>query len=108
MKGPGDGARLLLTALLAAWVMAYAYSVLSFEELWNGAGQLALDPADHSAAQFLGWQGVAGVLGVAIFGVSRLWPRGAAARQIGALPLLLAALLVAALGLLTFLSRSAV
>ena len=53
-----------------------------------------------SSLHFLGWQGIAGVIAVGVFGVSRLWPRGAAARQLGNLPLALAFLLVAVIAAL--------
>lgn len=92
MTGPDDGARLWLTVLFAAWVMAfvfafYAYAVTSTHP----------NSAPRTMA-FLGWQGVAGIIAVGIFGISRQWPTGAAVRKLGAVPLILAALL--ALGIL--------
>lgn len=97
MTGPGDGARLLLTVLLAAWVMAYAYSVFEISATGDITKLLDLDLQHQPSLYFLGWQGIAGIIAVGIYGVSRLWPRGAAARQIGNVPLLLAIVLVAAL-----------
>ncbi len=100
MNGPGDGARLLLTALLAGWALAYGYSLFALPEFMRPREafdmRLDLGPALH----FLGWQGVAGVMAVAVYGVSRLWPRGAAARQLGNLPLALAFLLLAVIAAL--------
>lgn len=98
MTGPGDGVRLLLTVLLAGWALAYAYSIFELSEFWEPAMPFSFDVRDRPVLHFLGWQGVAGMVAVAIYGVSRLWPRGAAARQIGNLPLLLAFLLIAAIG----------
>ena len=83
MRGPGDGRRFLLTCLFAAWVMAFGYAFYA----------LAVRPVNIGI--FLGWQGVAGALAVAIFGVSRPWPRGAAVRRMGVVPLSLALVLVA-------------
>ncbi len=97
MTGPGDGVRLLLTVLLAGWAMAYAYSLLEVASAESWASYLTLDFQNESSLHFLGWQGIAGVIALAVYGVSRLWPRGAAARQLGNLPLLLAVLLMAAL-----------
>lgn len=107
VKGPGDGARLLLTVLLAGWALAYAYSVLEAATVWNAAAPFDLSLRDRPVLHFLGWQGVAGVLAVAVYGVSRLWPRGAAARQIGSLPLLLALLLIAGIAALVVLGAPA-
>lgn len=100
MNGPGDGARMALTALLALWAMAYGYSLFELPPLagMRADGRLEFATALH----FLGWQGIAGVLAVAVYGVSRLWPRGAAARQLGALPMWLAFLLIAVIAALVF------
>ncbi len=96
MTGPGQGARLLLTVFLAAWVMVYCYSLFGLPALF--AARAAVGGLDLSqAVHFLGWQGVAAVIAFAVNGVSRLWPRGSSTRQLGGLPLLLALLLVAVL-----------
>ncbi len=97
MNGPGDGVRLLLTVLLAGWVMAYCYSMFELSAFWSDVRVSGVNIADRPVLLFLGWQGIAGLFAVAIYGVSRLWPRGAAARQLSNLPLLLAFLLVLAL-----------
>lgn len=97
MKGPGDGVRLLLTVLLAGWVMSYAYSMFELSAFWGKALDFQVNLTDQPVLLFLGWQGIAGLFAIAIYGVSRLWPRGAAARQVSNLPLLLAFLLIAAI-----------
>ena len=97
VTGPGDGGRLLLTVLLAGWAMAYAYSLLEVPSAESWGSFLTLDFQNESSLHFLGWQGIAGVIALAVYGVSRLWPRGAAARQLGNLPLLLAFLLIGAI-----------
>jgi len=102
MNGPGDGARFLLTALLAFWVMAYAYSLTDLPSLADVRGAEGSGPDFASALHFLGWQGIAGILAFSVYGVSRLWPRGAAARQLGNLPLALAFLLVAVVAAIVF------
>jgi hypothetical protein len=81
---------MLLTALLAGWALAFAYS---FQQLGEGA------------YEFLRWQGVAGILAVAVYGVSLSWPRLSAVRSVGVLPLTLAVLVAAGLALFVFLKR---
>lgn len=100
VKGPGDTARLLLTVLLALWVFAYGYSLVELSALAASGRPLGEGLDLGSSLHFLGWQGIAGVIAVGVFGVSRLWPRGAAARQLGNLPLALAFLLVAVIAAL--------
>ncbi len=94
MKGPGDEVRLLLTVLLAGWVLAYGYSLVELRRLGPTDELIANGFAFTPAMSFLGWQGIAGLLALAIYGVSRLWPNGSATRQICGLPLLLAFLLI--------------
>ena len=84
--------RLLLTVLAAVWLMAFVYSFASF---------LIVEPEGSGFTRglnrvkvFLGWQGIAGVAGIAIFGVSRAWPRESPIRQAGMVPVGLALLLV--------------
>lgn len=91
LSGPGDGARLLMTVLIAAWIAAFAYGFVAH-------AMLPSDPATDSPNVFLGWQAVAGILAIAAFGVSRQWPKGAAVRGLGAFPLIVA--LLVALGAL--------
>ncbi len=89
----------MLTVFLAAWVMAYGYSLFGLPAFFAArasVGALDLSQALH----FLGWQGIAAVIAFAVNGVSKLWPRGSSARQLGGLPLLLALLLVAVLAAL--------
>lgn len=100
LKGPGDTARLLLTVLLALWVFAYGYSLFELSALARSGRPLGEGLDLGASIHFLGWQGIAGVIAVGVFGVSRLWPREAAARQLGNLPLGLALLLIAVLAAL--------
>ncbi|MBT8408859.1 MAG: hypothetical protein KJN93_04460 [Alphaproteobacteria bacterium] len=85
MSGPGDGARLLMTVLIAAWIAAFAFGFFAHVALPS-------DPATDSPNVFLGWQAVAGIIAIAVFGVSRQWPKGAAVRRLGAFPLIVAVL----------------
>ncbi|MEO0930780.1 MAG: hypothetical protein AAFY14_09020 [Pseudomonadota bacterium] len=100
MKGPGDEVRFLLTVLLTCWLLSYGYSMFALPNLEEARNALADRQEFSTVSHFLGWQGIAGLLAFAVFGVSRLWPQGAAARQLGNLPLLLAFLLVAVLAAL--------
>ena len=85
MTGPGDGVRLLLTVLFAGWFSAFIFAF--------AAHGLTLNASDGERIAFLGWQGVAGLFAIAVFGVSRQWPKDAAVRRLGTVPILLAALL---------------
>ncbi len=91
MTEPSDSARLALTVLFAAWVVVFAYAFVAYATTSHqGAGTSKL-------GAFLGWQGVAGMLAVAVFGVSRKWSRGSPVRRIGYVPLGLALGITAAI-----------
>ena len=62
--------------LFAVWLVTVAASAYA----WVTSGWAA----------FLGWQGVAGALAFAVFGVSRQWPPEASVRRMAIGPLLLA------------------
>lgn len=94
MNGPSDNWRLIFTVLYAAWVIVFAYAFVAYNNApYEGAG---FPDGLYKPAVFLGWQGIAGALAFAVFGVSRVWPRGASARTLGNIPLIIAALLAAA------------
>ncbi len=94
-----DGKRLWLMIWSAAWLLAWAGSfyALWFIEptgasYWRGLNRITA---------FLGWQGVAAMLSIAVFAVSRGWPRGSTPRRLGVLPITAAGLLlVIVLGLM--------
>ena len=99
MKGPGDEVRFLLTVLMAGWAMAFGYAFWAL-----AAGLESLEALDWRSVgppgvEFLRWQGVALLLAIAAFGVSLSWPRGAAVRGLGVLPLALAMLVGAGIGI---------
>ena len=83
----------LVTVLFAVWAIAFAYSFVT----------VAVSPAEGSGftrganriATFLGWQGIAGLLALCIFGVARAWTPGSSVRRLAAVPLGLAAALIA-------------
>jgi len=83
---------LLLMVLMALWLAAYGYSV------YYG---LRTDPTGDGFTRglnrvtgFLGWQGVAGILAFACFGVGRSFPKGSDIRRISAVPLGMAVALI--------------
>ena len=87
-----DKLRFLLTVLAAIWLMAFVYSFASV---------LLIEPEGtgftrglNRVKSFLGWQGIAGLVGIGVFGVSRAWGKGAPVRRLGVVPLGLALLLV--------------
>lgn len=89
--------RLLLTVLFAGWAMAFAYAFSQLSGIDLEAVRGGQMPAN--VMEFLRWQGVALLLAIAVFGVSLNWPRGATVRGLGVLPLSLAALVGAAVGI---------
>lgn len=92
MSEPSDTSRLLLTVLYAVWIAAFLLSFYVF----------ATSEAASRVVLFLGWQGVAGTVGFAIFGVTRSWPKGSGVRRLGGMPLGLAALVALGLGGISF------
>lgn len=99
MKGPGDEVRLLLTALMAGWAMAFGYSFWALAAGLETIEALDWRSVGAQGLEFLRWQGVALLLAVAAFGVSLSWPSGAAVRGLGVLPLTLALLVGAGIGI---------
>ena len=78
--GPGDQQRLVLTILYAFWVIVFAYSFVAYSFApQEGPG---FPDGLYKPMAFLGWQGLAGVFAIAVFGVSRAWPRGSSVRNI--------------------------
>ena len=82
----------ILMGLLALWLAAYGYSIV----VLLGADQ----PADSAVqglsrwAGFLGWQGVAGITAMAIWGVGRGLTKRTGIRRISSVPLGMALALV--------------
>ena len=76
---------LLLMALLALWLGAYAYSV--YHLILTGPRNAATLPHLSGTVGFLGWQGVAGIIAFGCWGVGRSFPRGFGIRRISAVPL---------------------
>lgn len=95
MSAPSDVRRFMLTALFAIWALAYAYSFAAYG-LTEPSGD-GFTRGMNRVSLFLGWQGIAGVLAVAIFGVSRNWPDATSVRRLGSVPLALAGLKIAVL-----------
>ena len=90
MTDPGDGKRLVLTGLFALWVFAFAYAFYALATLEpTGDG---FTRGANRITTYLGWQGVAGMAGLAIFAVGQGWPKGATVRTLSRVPLGLALL----------------
>ena len=77
--------RLLLTVLFAFWAMAFVYSFVAFA--LTEPDDIGFTMGMNRIRAFLGWQGIAGLLALCIFGVSRSWPPGASVRRLGLVPL---------------------
>ena len=91
-----DGRRLLLHVLFSAWVFVFGYA---FVAPFRAGGDPTLVSAglDRSAV-YLGWQAIAGMVAIAVFGLGRSWPRGSSVRRLTVLPLIIAVLHVAVIG----------
>ena len=88
--------RLLVTVLFALWVMTFVYAFVSFRV--TAPDDIGFTRGLNRIKAFLGWQGIAALLALCIFGVTRSWPQGSSVRRLGSVPLGLAGCLVAALG----------
>ena len=95
MNDPSDRQRLLLTALFAAWVIAFAYAFYAYASTIPGGGGFVRGM--NRITSYLGWQGIAGMIAIALFSVGREWPRRSAVRRMSGLPLLLSMILSKAL-----------
>ena len=90
---PGDTRRFWLTAFYAGWVAVFAWSFVAYARApYEGRG---FPDGLMKPAVFLGWQGVAGCLAVAVFGISRAWPKGSPVRGMALVPLAVAGLIAA-------------
>lgn len=95
MSAPSDRKTLLFTVLYAAWVIVCAWSFVAYGRApHQGAG---FPDGLNKLAVFLGWQGIAAMLAIAVWGVSLGFEKGSGARSLGRVPLILAVLLLAAL-----------
>ena len=93
MSQPSDGRRLLLTGLLALWLIAFVYAFIGFATTApTGDGFVR---GANRVMTYLGWQGIAGVLSIATFAIGRDWPKGSTVRTISAVPLIIAFLHIA-------------
>ncbi|MEO0692488.1 MAG: hypothetical protein AAFY90_06405 [Pseudomonadota bacterium] len=93
MAQDNDTRMLLLIGLGAVWVLAYGYSFAVFA-LTEPTGD-GFVRGMNRVRVFFGWQGVAGMLAIAIWGLGRQWPKGSPARRISLVPIGLALLLIA-------------
>ena len=92
---------LLLMALMALWLATYGFSVLLLVTT-KPAASAAL-PDMNRIVGFLGWQGIAGMIAFACWGVGWSFPKGAGIRRISAVPLVMAlALIVVMVGMAVF------
>mgnify|MGYP001814932194 FL=1 len=93
MSDPTDGQRLMLTVLLALWVIAFGYAFYAFATTIPGGGGFVRGM--NRVTAYLGWQGIAGMVAIALFAVGRVWPKGSAVRRMTVVPIALAILHIA-------------
>ncbi len=84
----------LLTALYALWLMCFVYSFVSF---------FLVEPVEENFTvglnrilSFLGWQGIAGMLSIAVWALGQGWSRRSGVRRLTRLPIGLTFLMAAA------------
>ncbi|MBT8418548.1 MAG: hypothetical protein KJO42_14005 [Silicimonas sp.] len=95
-----DARRLLLAVLYAAWVMVFVYAFFAYARApYEGAG---FPDGLNKPAVYLGWQGIAGMLAIAVFGVGWGWPKGSAVRGLAVVPLVIAGLHLLAIAVVIF------
>lgn len=87
--------RLLLVCVLSIWMLCCAGSFAAFT-LTEASGD-GFTRGINRVSAFLGWQAIAGCLGVWVFSLGRQWPHGSAIRRLTLGPLILALALLAAL-----------
>jgi len=87
--------KLLLMALLALWVAAFGYSII-FAATTPTSGD-GFTRGMNRITGFLGWQGVAGTLAFACWGVGWSFERGLGIRRISTVPLGMALLVILAI-----------
>ena len=92
---PSDAKRLLLTFLFAAWLLAFAYAFVAY--MTTSPTDIGLTRGLNRVTAFLGWQGVAGILAVAVFAIGNAWPRASGIRRLSRIPLGLALFQTAAI-----------
>lgn len=95
VSDPGDRQRLLLTALFALWVFAFGYAFFIFATTTPTGDSFTRGM--NRITSYLGWQGVAGMISIALIAIGRSWPKGSAVRRMSGVPLTLAVLHIAAI-----------
>ena len=85
-----DRKRPVVTLLLALWAMAFGYAFYHFATAVP-TGDSFLRGMNRVLG-YLGWQGVAGMIALAVFALGRDWPKGSPVRKITFVPLFLAIL----------------
>ena len=91
-----DLRRFILMALYALWVVVFTYAFVAYARApHEGAG---FPDGLNKPAVYLGWQGIAGMLAIAVFGVGRTWPAGSSVRGLSVVPFVIAVLHLLAIG----------
>ena len=95
-----DGRRFLLMVVYATWVMVFAYAFIAYARApYEGPG---FPDGLNKPAVYLGWQGIAGMLALAVYGIGLRWPKGSAVRGLSVLPLVIAVVHLLAIGAVFF------
>lgn len=78
----------ILMCLFAVWIAASGYSIAVLAQGEAATGLTAME-------KFLGWQGVAGMFALAIFGIGISLPKDSGSRSLSLVPILASVVLIA-------------
>jgi hypothetical protein len=84
----------LLILLGAVWLISFVYAYYAFATV---SDVVLPERGLNNVGAFLGWQGIAGITAVAIYGVGFAWETGSGARKLSRLPIVLAVIHVIAI-----------
>ena len=90
-----DTRKFIMMVLIALWAAAWGYSLVAVFADPTGDG---FSRGLNRVKGFLGWQGIAGMIALALWGVGREFDRNSGLRRISGVPLGMALALLLALG----------
>lgn len=92
---PSDIRRFLLILIGAVWLMSFVYAFMAHSDTHF----------EWAPIVYLGWQGIAGMAAVALYGIGSAWEKGSAVRRLSRVPVVLALLHVIAISALLIFSE---
>jgi len=86
-----DGKTLALMVLLALWAAAWGYSLVP---LFHAPSDEGLARGMTRAKGFFGWQAIAGMIALALWGIGRSFPKRSGIRRVSGIPFAMALALI--------------